>query len=125
MLIYAAFPMKSYAKPLLGFGYKKPLYALILFIVELAVLYFSATVLTGISFPLAGSGALTLPSSIAPGGVSISVVVSSAFGWTFYLAIVVAALCIAARVYHHKVAAAPAVAVRSVNPENQPPPPPP
>jgi hypothetical protein len=125
LLVYAAFPTKSYAKPLLGFGYKKPLYALILFLVELGILYGSATVLTGISFPLMGSGALQLPSSIAPGGISVSVAVSSAFGWTFYLAIVVVALCIAARLYHRKVVVVPVASVSPVKLENLPPPPPP
>jgi hypothetical protein len=125
LLIYSALPTKSYAKPLLGFGYKKPLYALILFIIELAILYFSATILTGISFPLVGSGTLQLPTSIAPGGISISVGVSAAFGWTFYLAIVVAALCIAARLYHKKAATQPATPVNLTTPANMPPPPPP
>jgi hypothetical protein len=106
MLIYAASPTKPYAKPLLRFGYRKPLYALILFIAELAVLYFSATVLTGVGFPLVGSGAMQLPTQLAPGGITVSVDVSAAFGWTFYLAIAVAALCIAARFYHKKAVSA-------------------
>jgi hypothetical protein len=102
LLIYSALPTKSYAKPLLGFGYKKPLYAVILFTAELAVMYFSITLLTGVSFPLTGSTELQLPSAIAPGGISISVIVSASFGWTFYFSIAVAALCIVARVYHRK-----------------------
>jgi hypothetical protein len=126
LLIYSAFPTKSYAKPLLGFGYKKPLYAVILFIIELVVLFSSAIVLTGVSFPLVGSSALKLPSSIAPGGLSISVDISAAFGWTFYLALVVAALCIAARIYHRKVekltSAKPDHEANTANPLAPPPP---
>jgi hypothetical protein len=116
MLIYSAYPTKKYSKQILGFGYKKPLYALILFIVELAVLYFSATILTGISLPLMGSGVLQLPTQLAPGGISISVNVSAAFGWTFYLAIAVAVLCIAARLYHKRAASQTAAQVELTAP---------
>jgi hypothetical protein len=123
LLIYSVLPTKSYAKPLLGFGYKKPLYAFIIFIVELLILYFSATLLSGMNFPLIGSAALTLPSAFIPGGVSVSVVVSAAFGWTFYFAIVVVALCIAARFYHKKAAAQPATPVTLAAPTAPPPPP--
>jgi len=122
MLVYSAIPTSKYAKQVLGFGYKKPFYALILFLMELGVLYFSATLLTGISFPLMGEGALVLPASIAPGGVNVSVTVSAGFGWTFYLAVAVVALCIVARVFHRK-AANPKPAVST--PDNPPPPPPP
>jgi hypothetical protein len=105
MLFYAVFPNKSYSKQILGFGYKKPLYALLLFLAELLIIYFSATSLTGLSFPLIGSAALTLPSSIAPGGISVSVAVSAAFGWTFYFAFVVVALCFTTRFFHRKLPA--------------------
>ncbi|MGD6852412.1 MAG: hypothetical protein ACQCN6_10175 [Candidatus Bathyarchaeia archaeon] len=108
LLIYATSPTKPYAKPLLRFGYRKPLYAVLLFTAELAVLYFAAAVLTGAGFPLAGSSAMQLPTELAPGDISVSVTVSAAFGWTFYFAIAVASLCIAARVYHKKAVAQPA-----------------
>lgn len=104
-MIYSLLPTKSYAKPLLGFGYKNPLYAFILFIIELVVLYFSATLLSGMSFPLVGSAVLALPSMLTPGGISVTVAVSAAFGWTFYLAIAVMVLCIVARLYHNKTVA--------------------
>jgi len=106
MLVYSFLPNKSYSKAILGFGYKKPFYAIVIFIIELLILYFSATLLTGMSLPLMGSAALTLPTAFAPGGISISVAVSAAFGWTFYFAVVVVALCIAARFYHKKVSVA-------------------
>jgi hypothetical protein len=118
LLIYSVLPTKSYAKALLGFGYKKPLYAFIIFIVELLILYFSATLLSGINFPLIGSAALTLPSTFMPGSVSVSVEVSAAFGWTFYFAIAVVALCIAARFFHKKAAAQPAAPVNLTAPAN-------
>ncbi len=105
LLLYSALPTKSYSKALLGFGYKKPLYAVILFVIELAVIYFSVTMFTGFNFPLMGSAFVQLPSLIAPGGISISVKVSAAFGWTFYFSVVVAALCIVARIYHRKMKA--------------------
>jgi hypothetical protein len=125
LLAYSFLSTKPYAKPVLGFGYKKPLYAFILFIVELLILYFSVSMLTGTGFPLMGSGALGLPSGFIPGGISISVDVSAAFGWTFYLSIVVVALCIGARVYHKRIANVLKATVNQNNPTNLPTPPPP
>lgn len=124
LIVYAVMPIKSYSKQILGFGYKKPLYAVILFIIEIVVLYFSATLISGISFPLMGSGVLSLPSSLAPGGISISVAVSTGFGWTFFLAIAVVAICIAARFYHHRMEEKPATQVNLVAQQQYPPPPP-
>jgi hypothetical protein len=123
LLIYALFPHKSYAKSLLSFGYKKPLYAFILFIVELVILYFSATMLSGMSFPLMGSAALSLPTAFVPGGVSISVQVTAGFGWTFYFAIVVVALCIVARFYHRRLEKASVGPVGFAGPASSPMPP--
>jgi|WetSurMetagenome_2_1015567.scaffolds.fasta_scaffold44560_2 hypothetical protein len=103
LLVYSIKPTKSYSKTVLGFGYKKPLYAFILFIFELLILYFSASMFTGASFPLVGSSAVVLPSALIPGGISISIDVSAAFGWTFYLSIVVVVLCLAVRVFHKRI----------------------
>ncbi len=58
---------------------------------------------SGFDFPMSGSGSLSLPQGMAPDGANISVAVSAGFGWPFYFAIVVAGLCIAARVYHRKI----------------------
>lgn len=124
LVVYAVMPQKSYSKQILGFGYKKPLYALILFIIELLVLYFSATMISGVSFPIMGQGVLSLPASIAPGGVSVSVAVRTAFGWSFYFAIAVVVLCIAARFYHVK-AEKPVTQVNMTQQYTYPPPPPP
>jgi hypothetical protein len=51
-----------------------------------------------------GSGAVGLPAGLAPGGISLSVAISAMFGWPFFLAIAVAVLCVAARIYHRKIA---------------------
>jgi hypothetical protein len=104
MLIYSVFPTKSYAKNLLGFGYKKPLYSLVLFIIELITLYLPVKMLSGFDFPLVGSAALRFPESIMPDSINISVNVSASFGWPFYLGIAVVILCIAARFYHGRIA---------------------
>jgi hypothetical protein len=125
LVIYAVMPMKSYSKNILGFGYKKPLYALILFCIELVVLYFSATMISGISFPIMGSGVLSLPASLAPGGVNVSVAVSTAFGWTFFFGIGVAVLCVAAKFYHPNIDAKPATQVNLTAQQYPYPPPPP
>lgn len=120
LLIYSVIPTHKNAKQVLGFGYKKPLYAFILFLVELLVIYFSATLLSGVSFPFVGSSVLSLPSSLAPSGLSISLNVSAAFGWTFYLAIAVVVLCLATRLYHRKVASQPSASVNLTAPANPP-----
>ena len=116
MLIYSVRPNRSYSKKLLGFGYKKPLYSVILFIVALLSMSFMVQRFSGFAIPLAGSGAMSLPGSMVPDGVNVSVAVSAGFGWPFYFALVVAGLCVAARVYHRKLVANDAVL---------PPPPPP
>jgi hypothetical protein len=127
MLIYALVPNKSYSKQLLGFGYKKPFYAIILFAAALASLYFSASYLGGMNVPINGQGTMGLPEAIGDVGVGVSVKVQSSLNWPFYLAIVVAALCIAARIYHRKIDAKPVTQVNLAAPQypDMPPPPPP
>jgi hypothetical protein len=123
MLIYSVFPTKSYSKQLLGFGYKKPFYAIILFVLALLALYFSASFLGGMDVPINGSGTMGLPEAIGDVGVGVSVQVRASLNWPFYFGIVVAALCIAARIYHHKIKMSePAIAVPAAV---QTPPPPP
>ncbi|HSV49451.1 MAG TPA: hypothetical protein VLH35_03965 [Candidatus Acidoferrales bacterium] len=127
MLIYSVFPTKKYSKQLLGFGYKKPLYAIILFSIALLGVYFSAKYLGGMDVPISGTGTMGLPEAIGDVGVGVSIKVTSSLNWPFYLAIVVAALCIAARVYHRKIkmpvpaTVAPAAPIAAQTP---PPPPP-
>ena len=109
MLLYSVIPTKSYAKELLGFSYKKPIYALISFVVGLLVLVAIARFF-GVSIPLMGSSNVALPTQFMPFGLSISVLVSASFQLPFWLAVVAAALCIAARLYHGRVAKAPKTA---------------
>lgn len=103
MLIYSLKPNKSYSMKLLSFGYRKPLYAVISFVVGLFIMSIAIQRFSGLTFPLFGSGAISLPNNMISEGANISVVVSAAFGWPFYFAIVVSGLCIAARFYHKKV----------------------
>jgi hypothetical protein len=102
MLIYSVFPTKSYAKELLGFSYKKPLYALIGFVAGLLVII-SISGLIGFSIPLMGSSTFTVPTQFIPMGLTINALVSGSFQLPFWLAIVATSLCIVARLYHGKV----------------------
>jgi hypothetical protein len=106
MLIYSVLPTKPYAKKLLGFSYKTPLIAVILFVVELVVLSLMAQAVAGVNLPLVGSANIQFPSSMT-GGITAEIGVVAAFEWPFYLAIVVAATCIAARLYHGKLVRLP------------------
>jgi hypothetical protein len=106
MLLYSVIPTKSYSKELLGFSYKKPIYALISFVVGLLVLVAIAS-FAGVSIPVMGSSNVALPTQFMPFGLSISALVSANFQLPFWLAVVAAALCIAARLYHGRVAKAP------------------
>ncbi len=101
LLIYSFRMNRPYSKKLLGFGYNKPLFAVVLFVVELIVLAVLAKTVVGIDVPLMGSANIQLP-QIAE-GASVKVVVSAAFEWPFYFAIAVAGLCVAARLYHRKI----------------------
>ncbi len=102
MLIYSIAPSKSFSMRLLGFSYKKPLYAVVFFVVSLVALVVAVNSVLGVTVPLAGSANLQFPTSMTQ-GQAISMVVSADFGWPFYLGIVVAALCLVARPYHKKV----------------------
>ena len=104
MTVYSLAPTKTYAPKLLGYGYKQPLIAVILFVLEVFGLVFSVRAFTGLEIPLMGPGLIALPSELAPGGVSVSVNVEASFGWPFFLAIAVVVLCITARLYHKKIA---------------------
>ena len=102
MLFYSLYPKKSYAKQLLGFSYKKPLFSLVTFVSSLLVITTVASLLD-INIPIVGSSTMTLPSSLAM-GADINAAVSGSFQLPFYLAIVTAALCIVARMQHSRVA---------------------
>jgi hypothetical protein len=104
MLVYSVMPAKSYSKHLLGFAYRKPLYTLIFFVVGLFAVTSILQAIVGIGVPLMGSTTVTLPQFFSS-SVTISVLLSAGFQYPFWLAIVAAGLCIAARLYHKKVAA--------------------
>ena len=99
MLIYSIIPTKSYSQDLLSFGYRKPLYVVILYIVGLLIITVALQSFLGIDVPTVGTSTLALPTNLTS-GVSISVMLTSAFQWPFLLGIFAAALCIIARVYH-------------------------
>ena len=108
MLIYSVLPRKSYSMHLLGFGYKKPLYAVLFFVIGLVAVTLILQTVLNFNFPIMGSTTNTLPLPLGS-GVTVSVVLSAGFQWSFGLAIVAAALCLAARIYHKKVSTAPSV----------------
>jgi len=107
MLIYSVVPLKPYAKDLLGFSWKKPLYSIIFSVVGLSIIVLIAQTTLGMQIPLMGSAQVILPSSLTM-GASISVLVYSAFQWPFWFAVAAAVLCICARVYHR-------IIVKSIN----------
>ena len=108
MLIYSLLPGKSYSKQLLNFGYKKPLFIVVFFVVGLVVTMLICQTVLSLSIPLMGSTTSTLSKPFVS-GVNITVLLSAGFEWSFWVAVVGAALCIAARLYHKKVAAVPRV----------------
>jgi hypothetical protein len=110
MLIYSLIPRKSYSKHLLGFGYKKPLFTVLFFVISLVVIAMICKAVLSLNVPLMGSTTSTLPIPFVS-GVTLSVLLSAGFQWSFWLAVVAAGLCIAARLYHKKVATAQQSAV--------------
>jgi hypothetical protein len=103
MLIYSVMPTKTYSKHLLGFAYKKPLFSLVFSVVVLFVITLIIQALFGFNVPLVGSSTANLPQNMTL-GVTIAVVISAGFQWPFWLAAVAAGLCVAARLYHKKIA---------------------
>ncbi|MGO8806652.1 MAG: hypothetical protein ACLQO7_08655 [Candidatus Bathyarchaeia archaeon] len=101
MLIYSLFPTKPYAKQLLGFSYKKPLYSVVSFVAILIIILLIAGHF-GMYLPLNGSATVTVPGSWTM-GATVSALVSGAFELPFFLAIAATALCICARLYHSQV----------------------
>lgn len=106
MLIYSIIPRKSYSKHLLDFGYKKPLFTVLFFVIGLVVAMIILQVDLSINVPLMGSTTSTLPIPLVS-GITLSLLLTAAFQWSFWLAVVAAALCIAARLYHRKVVPTP------------------
>jgi hypothetical protein len=98
MLIYSVFPTKPYAKHLLGFSWKKPLYSVIGFVVGLIIILLIMGQF-GLYLPLNSSATVTLPSNWTQ-GATITALVSGKFQFTFMLALVAAGLCMAAKFTH-------------------------
>jgi hypothetical protein len=111
MLIYSLIPRKSYSMHILGFGYKKPLYAVLFFIIGLVATTMICQAVLRLNIPLMGSTTSTLTTSTLPipfvSNITITLLLSAEFQWSFWLAVVAAILCIAARLYHGKIAAVP------------------
>lgn len=105
IMIYSIKPTQSYSKRLLGFGYRKPLYSILFFVIGLIVITMLVKSIFSLDVPLLGSAETTLPQSMTQ-GATVSVFMSAAFMWPFWLATVAAGLCIAARFYHGKIAVA-------------------
>lgn len=101
MLFYSLNPQKGYAKKLLAYSYRKPIYTLLTFLSSLLIITSAASMLN-INIPILGTSTMTLPSSLAM-GADINATVNGSFQIPFYLAIVTAALCIIARLRHKQV----------------------
>ena len=102
MLIYSVKPTKLYSKRLLGFSYRKPLYYSVFFVVGIVAFTLIVNSIFKLSIPVIGSAKAALPSSMTQ-GININVMLSSTFLWPFWLAVVSAGFCIAARFYHTKI----------------------
>jgi predicted permease len=103
MLIYSIKPEETYSKRLLGFGYAKPLFSVVLFVVVLIALQQIIKLMVNLDIPVLGSATSVLPQSTTY-GTTVTVLMSADLQWPFYLAVVAAALCLAARLYHKKIA---------------------
>lgn len=104
LMIYSIKPTQSYSKRLLSFSYRKPLYSLMFFVTALIVITMLVKSIFSIDVPLLGSSEATLPQSMTQGAL-VTVFMSASFIWPFWLAVVAAGLCIAARIYHNKIGA--------------------
>lgn len=101
LLIYSLKPREKYSKKLLQFGYKKPIYALIIFLIALLIVIVAAQSYIGINIPLVGSQIVTLPSELTQ-ELTINLYLTANFQWPFILAIIVTILCILTKIFHKK-----------------------
>jgi len=114
-IIYSVKPAKSYSKHLLSYGWKRPIYTLVGFIVVIMLIIYVAPDIVNTMghtstvnvpiVPLMGSSVIQLPSNIFgnSNSVQIGITVITTFEYTFYLAVVATALGIAARIYHRRI----------------------
>jgi hypothetical protein len=107
LIIYSVVPARPYSKHLMGFAYKKPLGIFISFAILVFLLTNVGSIISAISrvgglgsFDLPLSGAKTIVYSAQ--SATISVPISTSLQWTFWLAMVIAILCVAARIYHRR-----------------------
>jgi len=133
MILYSLMPAKPYSKHLLGYAYKKPLFSVIFFTIPLVAIPLIVQTFLDVQIPVSGTATIALPTGLIGTGISIGFLVSTGFLWPFWLLIVGAGFCIAARIYHRKFTpsttppevkptdSAPAPA----SPQPAPPPPPP
>lgn len=106
MIIYSVIPTRPYSKHILGFGYRKPFYSVVFFVITLFIVTFLVKSFVGLTIPLNGTGTVTLPQNMIE-GATLTAQVSSGFLWTFWVEVAAAALCIVARFYHSKIVAEP------------------
>jgi hypothetical protein len=106
ILIYSINPTKPYAKRLLSFSYKKPLYAVIIFVIGLIAVVLLTKFAAGLDVPIIGAVNAQTNGAVFQsllGGLSIkNVLLTAGFQWPFYLAIASAVLCVAARLYNKR-----------------------
>ena len=112
LIIYSIIPGNPYSKRLLSYAYKKPLGTLIAFIL-LMLFVTNAGIIFGmmagssgmsgadLNFPWVGAKTLQLPSSMSQ-GILRGIAISAELEWTFWLAVSVGVLCVAARLYDKK-----------------------
>lgn len=113
ILVSSINPKKSYANKLLTFSYRKPIYALLIFVIGLFITIVLTKSVTGLDVPMIGSANSAVDGSIIQsllGDISISnVLFTAGFQWPFYLVIVSAILCIIANYYDKRILSATAV----------------
>jgi hypothetical protein len=101
ILVYSLVPAKPYGRKLLDFSYKKPLYAVVFFVVSLLTLIIVVRSAFGMDIPIIGAQTVQLPQSMTF-GTTITALVTANFAWPFWLAVATAGLCVGARLFHKK-----------------------
>jgi hypothetical protein len=121
MLIYSVLPDKPYSKHLIGFAYKKPLLMIIFFAVPLVAFPLILQAILKVSVPLNGTTTLALPMGFFGADMSVSATVTTGFLWTFWLAIIAAALCLVTRIYYKRFSSSSSTAAVLENKTGAPP----
>jgi len=104
ILVYSLVPAKPYGRKLLDFSYKKPLYAVVFFVVSLLTLIIVVRSAFGVDIPIIGAQTVQLPQSMTF-GTTITALVTASFAWPFWLAVAAAGLCVGARLFHKRAVA--------------------